>query len=56
MGASWPGFSLILAQIRGNSGILKSADEKLKLVTSKNGGCRKKLFLMCVEISFNLIK
>ena len=38
------GFSLILAQIWEKSGILKSADEKLKSLTSKNGGCSKNYF------------
>ena len=41
------GFSLILAQIREKSGILKSADEKLKSSTSKNGGCSKTIFNVC---------
>ena len=50
------GFSLILSQILEKSAILNSADEKLKPSTSKNGGCRKNYFLMCVENSFNLIK
>ena len=36
------------------SGILKSADEKLKPSMSKNGGCGKTFFLICVEN--NLIK